>query len=68
MVLVDSDRLISLAEDIDAGCRLTGEFTVRSGQVVSEYFDKYLFESRPELLRLVTEAMMPLHLPAGGRC
>jgi hypothetical protein len=35
---------------------------------LSEYFDKYLFESRPELLRLVTEAMMPLHLPAGGRC
>jgi len=32
MVLVDSDRLISLAEDIDAACRLTGEFTVRSGQ------------------------------------
>jgi len=60
---VDSDQLTSLAQDIDATCRLTGEFTVRSGQVVSEYFDKYLFESQPRLLRRVAEAMVPL-LPA----
>lgn len=24
-------------------CRLTGDFTLRSGQVASTYFDKYLF-------------------------
>jgi orotate phosphoribosyltransferase len=54
------DQLTSLARDIDATCRLTGEFTVRSGQVVSEYFDKYLFESQPLLLRRVAEAMVPL--------
>lgn len=52
-----------LAQDIDAACRLTGEFTLRSGQSVNEYFDKYLFESQPDLLRRVAEAMVPL-LPA----
>ena len=40
-----------LASDIDACCRLTGEFTLRSGPVSHEYFDKYLFESDPALLR-----------------
>ena len=60
---MDRDQLTSLARDIDATCRLTGQFTVRSGQVVSEYFDKYLFESQPRLLRRVAEAMVPL-LPA----
>ena len=35
----------TLAADIDATCRLTGEFTLRSGQVADEYFDKYLFEA-----------------------
>ena len=38
---------------------------MRSGQVVSEYFDKYLFESQPRLLRRVAEAMVPL-LPANA--
>jgi orotate phosphoribosyltransferase len=42
-----------LAADIDAVCRLTGEFTLRSGQVSKEYFDKYLFESDPALLARV---------------
>jgi orotate phosphoribosyltransferase len=50
----------SLAADIDACCRLTGEFTLRSGQVASEYFDKYLFESDPGLLTRVVEQMLTL--------
>jgi orotate phosphoribosyltransferase len=41
-------------------CHLTGEFTLRSGQVATEYFDKYLFESDPVLLRRVAEAMASL--------
>ncbi len=49
-----------LARDVDARCRLTGEFTLRSGQVASEYFDKYLFETDPELLARVAAAMVPL--------
>ena len=54
----------NLARDIDAVCRLTGEFTLRSGQVSSEYFDKYLFESQPELLARVAEQMVS-RLPEG---
>ncbi|TPG17023.1 orotate phosphoribosyltransferase [Pedococcus bigeumensis] len=56
--------LPTLARDIDSTCRLHGEFELRSGQVVAEYFDKYLFESQPTLLRRVAEAMVPL-LPPG---
>jgi orotate phosphoribosyltransferase len=50
----------TLAADIDACCRLTGEFTLRSGQVASEYFDKYLFESDPRLLARVARQMVDL--------
>ena len=50
----------SLAADIDAACRLTGSFTLRSGKHATEYFDKYLFESDPSLLRRVAEEMVPL--------
>nr|WP_218851627.1 orotate phosphoribosyltransferase [Nocardioides panaciterrulae] len=42
---------------------MTGEFTLRSGQVSSEYFDKYLFESDPRLLHRVAQQMRDL-LPA----
>jgi orotate phosphoribosyltransferase len=49
-----------LARDIDATCRLTGRFTLRSGQEATEYFDKYLFEADPGLLRRVAEAMVGL--------
>jgi orotate phosphoribosyltransferase len=55
----DSD----LAADVDACCRLTGEFTLRSGQVASEYFDKYLFEADPALLARVVEQMVELVPP-----
>ncbi|MGH3372711.1 MAG: orotate phosphoribosyltransferase [Nocardioidaceae bacterium] len=48
----------TLARDIDACCRLTGEFTLRSGQVASEYFDKYLFESDPALLARLVDRMV----------
>ena len=55
---------LDLPRDIDACCRLTGEFTLRSGQVSTEYFDKYLFESDPALLARVVARMEPL-LPEG---
>jgi orotate phosphoribosyltransferase len=54
---------LDLARDIDARCRLSGEFTLRSGQVSSEYFDKYLFETDPVLLARVAAQMERL-LPA----
>jgi orotate phosphoribosyltransferase len=63
-VRVPETELIQLARDIDARCRLRGEFTLRSGQVSDQYFDKYLFESDPVLLRRVTDRMTAL-LPVG---
>ena len=54
----------TLAADIDATCRLSGEFTLRSGQVSHEYFDKYLFEADPALLERVAAQMVGL-LPEG---
>ncbi len=54
-----------LARDIDSCCRLTGEFTLRSGQVSSEYFDKYLFEAQPDLLRRVVDQLVDL-VPEGA--
>ena len=50
----------ALAADVYATCHLTGEFTLRSGQVSHEYFDKYLFEGRPSLLKDVAIAMVQL--------
>ncbi|HEX8970048.1 orotate phosphoribosyltransferase [Oryzihumus sp.] len=55
-----ADALTELAREVDARCRLTGEFTLRSGAVSQEYFDKYRFEADPLLLRRVAEAMVPL--------
>lgn len=54
--MVDSE-LMSLARELDARCRLTGDFVLRSGQRATEYFDKYLFESDPPLLRRVVQQM-----------
>jgi orotate phosphoribosyltransferase len=41
-------------------CHLTGSFRLRSGQVSDEYFDEYMFEAQPGLLREVAEAMVAL--------
>lgn len=49
-----------LARRIWQTCHLTGNFRLRSGQLSAEYFDKYLFEADPVLLRSVAEAMVPL--------
>ena len=54
----------ALAADIDATCRLHGEFTLRSGQISDTYFDKYLFEAQPALLDRVAARMVEL-LPEG---
>ena len=51
---------MTLGRAVYDSCQLTGEFTLRSGQIATEYFDKYLFESDPALLRRVAEAMFEL--------
>jgi orotate phosphoribosyltransferase len=53
-----------LADRIYERARLTGEFRLRSGATSNEYFDKYLFESDPRLLREIAEELVGL-LPAG---
>ena len=47
----------SLARKIYETAHLTGTFTLRSGQVSGEYFDKYLFESNPVLLSEIADVM-----------
>jgi orotate phosphoribosyltransferase len=49
-----------LAADLYRVAHLTGEFQLRSGQTATEYFDKYQFEARPELLSRVAQALVPL--------
>jgi orotate phosphoribosyltransferase len=55
---------LTLAERIFDRAHLTGEFRLRSGVVSDEYFDKYLFESDPALLREIASEMVTL-LPSG---
>ncbi|MDP5275412.1 orotate phosphoribosyltransferase [Chengkuizengella axinellae] len=44
-----------LAKKIYETAHLEGEFKLRSGKVSNEYFDKYLFESDPNLLSKIAE-------------
>jgi orotate phosphoribosyltransferase len=60
--MADSE-LTRLARAIDARSRLHGSFVLRSGQVADEYFDKYLFEADPLLLRRIAEQMTGLVPP-----
>lgn len=53
-----------LAQKIYEVAHLTGEFKLRSGQISNEYFDKYRFEARPELLGEIAQQMRPL-IPPG---
>ena len=53
-----------LAQRIYTTSNIRGNFILRSGVTSTEYFDKYLFEAAPELLRDIAEAMIPL-IPAG---
>ncbi|WP_129688251.1 orotate phosphoribosyltransferase [Gottfriedia acidiceleris] len=46
-----------LAQEIYNITHLTGKFTLRSELVSNEYFDKYLFESNPTLLREIAEQL-----------
>jgi orotate phosphoribosyltransferase len=49
-----------LASRIKSCPQLKGEFTLRSGKVSDTYFDKYLFESDPELLVAICKEMAKL--------
>lgn len=53
-----------LARRIYEASHLTGTFTLRSGAESHEYFDKYLFEADPPLLRTIAEMLAPM-VPEG---
>ncbi|WP_088044664.1 orotate phosphoribosyltransferase [Bacillus sp. EAC] len=55
---------VQLAQEIYNVSHLNGEFKLRSGLVSNEYFDKYLFESNPTLLREIAEQLAIL-IPEG---
>ncbi|MFH1402596.1 MAG: orotate phosphoribosyltransferase [Patescibacteria group bacterium] len=52
-----------LAKQIYDISHITGKFLLRSGRESDEYFDKYLFEARPALLKEICRAMSKL-IPA----
>ena len=49
-----------LARRIYERSHLTGEFRLRSGATSTEYFDKYLFESDPRLMREIAQVLVRL--------
>lgn len=51
---------LELAQSIYNTAHITGEFLLRSGRTSNEYFDKYLFESNPTLLKAIAEHLAPL--------
>jgi len=52
-----------IAKSIYETAHITGEFTLRSGQISNEYFDKYLFDAQPQLLVQIAKIMSDL-IPA----
>lgn len=50
----------ALASEVFSCCHLAGDFTLRSGRSADRYFDRYQFESDPELLKSLAEEMAPL--------
>ena len=57
--MLESGELAALGRDLVAASVLRGNFVLRSGQTSSYYIDKYLFTTRPELLRRVAAALAP---------
>lgn len=53
-----------MAARVFTASHLTGSFVLRSGRTADHYFDKYRFESDPNLLADIVEALVPL-LPPG---
>lgn len=50
----------TLAAEIQRIALLKGEFLLRSGQKSDFYFDKYRFESQPQLLKAIAKHMVSL--------
>ena len=61
---MSSDPRADLARRIYKTAHITGDFLLRSGTRSTEYFDKYLFESDPRLLKDIATALVD-HVPPG---
>src|SRR2546423_9509125 len=55
-----SPELDQLARDMVAAAWLEGDFVLRSGRRSRYYFDKYLFETQPAILRRVGRPLASL--------
>jgi orotate phosphoribosyltransferase len=60
----NEQALQELGRDLVEASYLRGHFVLRSGRTSNYYFDKYLFETKPHVLRRVAEHMAKL-VPAG---
>lgn len=62
MAIRKTQRMTSdaLAHQLSSVAQLDGEFLLRSGTIAHTYFDKYQFESDPELLRAIAAELVPL--------
>ena len=58
-----SAELQELARDVVAAAWLEGDFVLRSGRRSRYYFDKYLFETQPSILRRVGRELARLVPP-----
>jgi len=61
-----SFKMLNLAKKINEVSVLKGRFVLKSGKVSDVYFDKYKFESDPELLREIAKKMKALIPPDTG--
>ncbi|MEC8818513.1 MAG: orotate phosphoribosyltransferase [Planctomycetota bacterium] len=61
---MDDETMKALAREIAAVSVLRGQFTLRSGRTSSYYLDKYLFSTRPEILRQLGQ-LFAERIPSG---
>jgi orotate phosphoribosyltransferase len=59
-VPVGESELRDLARELVAASYLKGDFVLRSGKRSNRYFDKFLFETQPALLKRIGERLAPL--------
>ncbi len=57
-------ELQALGRDLLAAAYLERDFLLSSGQHSNYYLDKYLFETRPDILRRIARSLAPL-VPEG---
>lgn len=57
LLQLPEERRQELARDIAAAAYLRGDFVLRSGDASDYYLDKYLFETRPTILRRLADLL-----------